>query len=193
MILDEAALDFLLLLCGIIVDKSHYIAYNQLRQAEKGGWMRMIESIRRFNRYYARMLGVFGNKYLDVDYSPTEVRIIGEIGRNPGVTARAISRYLSLDKSYLSRIIRRLAGEGMIERGRDERDARAMPLHLTPKGEELFAELDVRANRQVERQIERLSGEERRELVEAMERIRRIMSIDQLDAVRSESEEIVHV
>lgn len=135
----------------------------------------MIESIRRFNRYYARVLGVFSNKYLDVSYTPAQVRIIGEIGRNPGITAGEIARFLSLDKGYMSRIIRKLAQDGLVQHERGS-DARSMPLRLTDAGEKLHAELDRRANLRIEGQIGTLSDDDKRELVQAMERIRTIMS-----------------
>ena len=47
-----------------------------------------VQKIRVFNRYYARVLGVFDKKYLGVDFNVTEVRIIGEIGRNNSLTAK---------------------------------------------------------------------------------------------------------
>lgn len=136
----------------------------------------MIESIRTFNRYYARVLGVFNNKYLGVDFTPTDVRIIGEIGRNPGVTAKQIAAYLFLDKSYLSRVIRKLTGAGIIQRQRSDSDGRAMPLFLTEKGLVLHEELDARANERVERQIQDLSEEQKRALVDAMNLIRDTLS-----------------
>ena len=90
-----------------------------------------IEDIRSFNRFYAQMLGVFGNHYLGSGHNSTEIRIIGEIGRKPGVTAREISTKLGLDKGYMSRMVKRLIADGLIERSASEQDGRAMELHLT--------------------------------------------------------------
>lgn len=136
----------------------------------------MTASIRRFNRYYARVLGIFNNRYLDADYTPTQVRVIGEIGRNPGVTAKEIAACLFLDKSYLSRVIRRLCDDGLILRGRAGSDGRMAPLRLSPEGEKLHAELDRRADMRIQGQIDALTDDEKRQLVDAMERIRSIMS-----------------
>ena len=145
----------------------------------------MIESIRRFNRYYARVLGVFNNKYLEVDYTPAQGRIIGEIGRNPGITAKEIADFLSLDKSYLSREIRKLSGNGLIRRERSDSDGREMPMFLTDAGMKLHAELDVRANRRIEKQIQALTDAERSELVQAMEKIRRILPLENPDGIQN--------
>lgn len=139
----------------------------------------MIEEIRIFNRYYARVLGIFNNRYLDVDFTPTEVRIIGEIGRNPGITAKQIAAYLFLDKSYLSRVIRKLSAAEIIQRQRSESDGRTMPLSLTEKGILLHYELDCRANTRIEKQIDKLSDSEKADLVKSMNRIQELLSIDE--------------
>lgn len=136
----------------------------------------MTESIRRFNRYYARVLGIFNNRYLEADYTPAQVRVIGEIGRNPGITAKEIAAYLYLDKGYLSRMIRKLSDDGLIRRGRTGSDGRFMPLYLSSEGQRLHADLDMRANRRIEGQISALSDDEKKKLVDAMDCIRRIMS-----------------
>ena len=113
------------------------------------------------------------------------MRIIGEIGRNPGITAKEIADFLSLDKSYLSREIRKLSGNGLIRRERSDSDGREMPMFLTDAGMKLHAELDVRANRRIEKQIQALTDAERSELVQAMEKIRRILPLENPDGIQN--------
>ena len=48
--------------------------------------------VRRFNRYYTRILGVFDQKVFDLNYSMIEMRILGEIGRHPGITANELTK-----------------------------------------------------------------------------------------------------
>lgn len=57
-----------------------------------------IEEIRTFNRYYARILGMFDQKVFDSKYSMVEMRILGEISRQPSVTANALTQYLMIKK-----------------------------------------------------------------------------------------------
>ena len=96
-----------------------------------------MQKIRVFNRYYARVLGVFEKKYLGVDFSVAEVRIIGEIGRNESLTAKELAEYLSIDKGYMSRMMQNLEKKGLIERVKSEKDAREKQLRLTAEGEKL--------------------------------------------------------
>lgn len=134
-----------------------------------------VQKIRTFNRYYARILGVFDQKYLGVDFSVTEVRIIGEIGRDSNLTAKELAMYLSVDKGYMSRILQSLEKKGLIERLKSERDAREKRLRLTEAGERLNAILEEKADERILRQIDRIMEEEFQALLDAMERIECIM------------------
>lgn len=80
-----------------------------------------VERIRRFNRYYTRILGIFDKKVFNLNYSMIEMRILGEIGRNNGITANALTKYLDIDKSYLSRILDKLLTANYISRKRFKR------------------------------------------------------------------------
>ena len=134
-----------------------------------------LESVRRFNRYYARVLGVFNQNYLGSELSVTEVRILGEIGRNDRVTAQMLAEYLDLDKSYLSRVIRKLEAAGLLSRERAAEDGRKLYLHLTEPGMELHTELDRRSNERIARLLESVEGVDCEALVQAMEAIREIL------------------
>lgn len=134
-----------------------------------------VQKIRMFNRYYARVLGVFDKKYLGVDFNVTEVRIIGEIGRNPSLTAKALAEYLSVDKGYMSRMMQNLEKKGLIERVKSEKDAREKVLRLTEEGKELNLLLEEKADQRILRQIDGISEAEYQILLDAMVKIENIM------------------
>ena len=134
-----------------------------------------VQKIRIFNRYYARVLGVFDKKYLGVDFSVTEVRIIGEIGRNDSLTAKELAEYLSVDKGYMSRMMQNLEKKGLIERVKSEKDAREKHLRLTEEGKKLNLLLEEKADQRILRQIEGIGGEDFEKLLDAMETIEIIM------------------
>ncbi len=134
-----------------------------------------VQDIRKFNRYYARILGVFDKKYLGVDFSVTEVRIIGEIGRNPQLTAKELTEYLSIDKGYMSRILQNLEKKGLIARVKSEKDAREKSLCLTEDGQKLNFLLEKKADERILRQIAGLEEAEYLALLEAMQKIERIL------------------
>ncbi|WP_405725740.1 MarR family winged helix-turn-helix transcriptional regulator [Anaerotignum sp.] len=134
-----------------------------------------VQKIRAFNRYYARILGVFDKKYLGVDFNVTEVRIIGEIDRNDSLTAKELADFLSVDKGYMSRMLQNLEKKGLIQRVKSETDAREKFLRLTAEGEELNILLEEKADRRILRQIEGINEKEYQILLDAMEKIERIM------------------
>ena len=134
-----------------------------------------VQKIRSFNRYYARILGIFDKKFLGMDFSVTEVRIIGEIGRNPKLTAKDLGSYLSVDKGYMSRMLQNLEKQGLIWREKSEKDAREKHLRLTEEGERLNDILEEKADQRILRQIQGVDGEAFRALLDAMEKIEEIM------------------
>ena len=134
-----------------------------------------VQKIRAFNRYYARVLGVFDKKYLGVDFSVTEVRIIGEIGRNSSLTAKELAEFLSVDKGYMSRMMQNLEKKGLIERVKSETDAREKHLRLTEEGRKLNEILEEKADQRILRQIYNINEEEYKVLLGAMETIEKIM------------------
>lgn len=136
----------------------------------------IVEDIRSFNRFYVQMLGVFGNRYLGSGHNSTEIRIIGEIGRKSGITAREISSKLGLDKGYMSRTVKKLIADGLIERSASEQDGRAMELYLTDAGAQLKAVMDAQEDQRIERQIGRLTEGQRRDLMVSMRTIQRLLS-----------------
>lgn len=134
-----------------------------------------MQKIRVFNRYYARVLGVFEKKYLGLDFSVAEVRIIGEIGRNESLTAKELAEYLSIDKGYMSRMMQNLEKKGLIERVKSEKDAREKQLRLTAEGEKLNLILEEKADQRILRQIEGIGEGDFEKLLDAMKTIETIM------------------
>lgn len=145
-----------------------------------------IEEIRTFNRYYARILGMFDQKVFDSKYSMVEMRILGEISRQPSVTANALTQYLMIKKSYLSRMLSKLEKDGQIYRKKDPADSRVYHLYLTEAGQQLNAFIEERSNEKVQRLTEHLDAEELQTLIGAMDKITTILE----KVVPNEMEEI---
>ncbi len=145
-----------------------------------------IEEIRTFNRYYARILGMFDQKVFDSKYSMVEMRILGEISRQPSVTANALTQYLMIKKSYLSRMLSKLEKDGQIYRKKDPADIRVYHLYLTEAGQQLNAFIEERSNEKVQGLTEHLDTEELQTLVGAMDKITTILE----KVVPNEMEEI---
>ena len=129
-----------------------------------------IAKIRSFNRYYARILGIFDKKFLGMDFSVTEVRILGEIGRNPALTANHLAAYLGINKGYLSRTLQGLERQQLIFRIPSETDGRERYLRLTEQGEILNKTLEEKADARIQQQIRSMKPEDYQELLAAMEK-----------------------
>jgi DNA-binding MarR family transcriptional regulator/GNAT superfamily N-acetyltransferase len=133
-----------------------------------------IAAVREFNRCYTAVLGLLREGLLDTPYSLTEARIIFELARQQEAEVTSLRSGLDLDAGYLSRILARFAGDGLVTRTRSATDARRQVIGLTSRGAEVFARLDALANDQIRGLLTPLSPGQRRELTTAMTRIEEI-------------------
>ncbi|MGX4645084.1 MarR family winged helix-turn-helix transcriptional regulator [Holzapfeliella sp. JNUCC 80] len=134
-----------------------------------------IQNIRHFNRFYTQILGVFNNHVFDLKYSLLEMRVLGEIGRNQGIISNDLLPILSIDKTYLSRILRKLKQDELIERRQDEQDLRFYHLYLTDKGDKLNNHIEEQSDNRVADSLKELSSSEINELEQSMATIENIL------------------
>ena len=104
-----------------------------------GNYDEEIKRIRRFSRFYLPLVLPNGNRYFGSDYSVTEARILFELNENAGCTSSDLVRQLSVDKSYLSRILKDFEEKGFISKTPVASDRRAFELHLTEAGKKAAA------------------------------------------------------
>ncbi|MEY9973029.1 MULTISPECIES: MarR family winged helix-turn-helix transcriptional regulator [Lysinibacillus] len=109
----------------------------------------IIYDIRQFNRFYTKVLGLFNNQILDTDYSLTEARILFEISERTECIANILVQELNIDRSYMSRILRKLEKEELIEKKSSTIDSRKNLLLLTKKGEELLEKINIQSDQQI--------------------------------------------
>jgi DNA-binding MarR family transcriptional regulator/GNAT superfamily N-acetyltransferase len=139
---------------------------------------KQIDAIRRFNRFHTRLVGALDEHLLSSELSLPQVRVLYEVANAPPdapLSANELAELLRVDTGYLSRLIAGLEAAGLIARAPSAANARRLELRLTPGGSELFARLNAASAAEVAALIEPLSDRERRELVGAMERIRRLL------------------
>ena len=127
-----------------------------------------VAAVRHFNRFYTRQIGLLDEGLHESPFSLTEVRIMYEIFHRPGVTATEVGEALALDAGYLSRILRGLRRQGLVAARAPAVDRRRRSLSLTQRGLRTFGGLNARSSEEVGAMLSRLSGPQRRELVQAM-------------------------
>src|SRR5262245_47309235 len=134
-----------------------------------------INSVRRFNRFFTRQIGVLREGLLHSPYSLTEARVLFELAHRDGLTASDLCRELGLDPGYLSRILARLEQLGIIDKVRSEVDGRQRLLRLTQAGQSAFAVLDQRSRDEVTELLSNLSDEDQQRLLKAMQTIEHLL------------------
>lgn len=127
-----------------------------------------VERIRRFNRFYTRLVGALDEAHLETPYSLAEGRVLFELAHRDHPTATIVGAELGLDAGYLSRLLRRLERRRLIKRTRSPADGRESHLALTAAGRAAFESLDRRATDAIGRLLEPLDEDGRRALVGAM-------------------------
>lgn len=133
------------------------------------------ETIRRFNRFYTRRIGVLHEHLLNSEFSLTEVRILYELAHRSGLTASDLCRELGLNAGYLSRVITGFEKKGLIVKTRSVADARIMQLELTVKGRKTFSPLNEASRHEVMAMLKQLSEPGQAQLVDAMEQIQQLL------------------
>ena len=127
-----------------------------------------VSSVRRFNRFYTRQMGVLREGLLKSPFSLAEVRVLYEIAHRNQSTATELCQELGLDPGYLSRILGGLEKRGLISKSVSQADGRQSLLGLTARGSETFTTLDARQNQEVAAMLRQLSPAEQVRLVRAM-------------------------
>jgi DNA-binding MarR family transcriptional regulator/N-acetylglutamate synthase-like GNAT family acetyltransferase len=137
---------------------------------------RRIDTVRQFNRFYTRRIGLLHEGLLSSPYSLTEVRILYELAHRKKPIANDLCRELGLDPGYLSRILRRFEKRGIVEKASSQVDGRQSLLSLTQRGKVVFAPLDKRSHREVAGMLRNLSPVEQERVVHSMRTVQAILS-----------------
>jgi DNA-binding MarR family transcriptional regulator/GNAT superfamily N-acetyltransferase len=134
-----------------------------------------VQTIRSFNRFYTRQIGVLQKGLLQSPYTLMEVRLLYELAHRDNVTATELSQELGVDAGYLSRILQNFQKRGWMSRKTQAADRRQALLALTPKGRATLQPLEEKSNQQVQSMLDNIPVDGRQELVRAMNRVQRIL------------------
>jgi DNA-binding MarR family transcriptional regulator/GNAT superfamily N-acetyltransferase len=130
-----------------------------------------IDSVRRFNRFYTKRIGVLEEGLLQSPFSLAEARVLYELAQRDRPTATVLGTELGLDPGYLSRILRRLEKRSLVGKTRSTDDGRESFLALTVEGRAAFSRLDHRSAKAVRALLSTCPVSDQRRLVDAMHAI----------------------
>jgi DNA-binding MarR family transcriptional regulator len=134
-----------------------------------------VDKIRSFNRFYTNIIGLLDQHFLDSPFSLTEGRVLYEICNTEECSAKRIRQKIIIDEGYLSRILDSFAKRSLIKKTPSARDGRLLIIIPTEKGKREFAKLNDNSNLLISQMIEKLSEEERADLLSKMEGIRTLL------------------
>ena len=134
-----------------------------------------IQDMRAFNRWYTDVIGLLNRHLLDSNYNLSEARLIYEVHKAGTIQASQVLELMHIDKSYLSRMLKRLEKEKLIARKQSREDGRAVLLSLTDKGQREFVALNAASDGQIGSLVAHLDEEQQEELVGHMHAIRGLL------------------
>lgn len=127
----------------------------------------LIDDIRTASRRMVRAWGFMGGEFAGTDLSPSAVHALIEIEKG-GVTARDLGGLLRLEKSSVSRMLRKLIDSGLVTEAPGKADGRLKLLSLTVAGQARVGAIHVFARRQVVDALGRLGEGEDRKVLEGL-------------------------
>lgn len=135
-----------------------------------------IPTVRSFYRALTLRVGVFTDSFLGRGRPLAESRLLFEIGRE-GADVRELRSRLNLDSGYLSRLLRSLERDGLVEVAALESDRRSRSARLTAAGLKELKQLNRLGDRFAEETLEPLGEAERARLVEAMSQVEKLLNL----------------
>lgn len=136
----------------------------------------IIHNMRAFNRYYTNLIGLLDQGYLETKYTLTEARILFEISPGGKIDTADIIDALLIDKSYLSRVLKKFEKNNLITKSKSGKDARASQIFLTKNGLSEIGILNALANKQLEGLLKGLPTTDIKQLALHMNSIIKILN-----------------
>jgi DNA-binding MarR family transcriptional regulator len=133
-----------------------------------------VEQVRRFNRAVTQRVGALSDHYLACLRPLSACRVLWEIGAD-GAEVRALRARLDMDSGQLSRVLRTLEADALIELVASHDDARIRVARLTPAGEAERRVLDERSDELARSILSPLDAVQREQLVAAMRSVERLI------------------
>jgi DNA-binding MarR family transcriptional regulator/GNAT superfamily N-acetyltransferase len=127
-------------------------------------------TVRRFNRTYTQRIGALDDSFLGTGRPLGPSRLLFEIGLSDddGATVRELRDRLGLDSGYLSRLLRSLEADGLVDVRPDPTDRRRRRVRLTGRGRTARRRLDERSEDLARSLVAPLSERQRERLSEAL-------------------------
>ncbi|HEX7375081.1 MAG TPA: MarR family transcriptional regulator [Steroidobacteraceae bacterium] len=118
---------------------------------------------------------------------PALHRLLLYVQRRPGARQVELAEWLDVTPVTVGRMIDRLERQNLVRRENHPADRRATCVYIGEGATELLGQLTAKANETRERAVHGLSGQQRKELVAALQRVRINLSASSTRAVAPEA------
>jgi DNA-binding MarR family transcriptional regulator/ribosomal protein S18 acetylase RimI-like enzyme len=139
----------------------------------------MVQQVRAFNRVVTERVGALDEHFLGRGRPIGESRMLWEIGPG-GAEVRELRRRLGMDSGYVSRLLRSLEAEGLVEVETTAADRRVRRARLTEAGGAERAELDRLSDELALSMLGPLDERRRSALVASMRAVERLLLTSQV-------------
>jgi DNA-binding MarR family transcriptional regulator/predicted N-acetyltransferase YhbS len=139
-----------------------------------------IAEVRRFNRIVTQRVGALNDAYMSRDRPLGQARVLWEIGPD-GCDVRSLRARLDLDSGYLSRLLRSLESDGLVEVDQSGDDGRVRIARLTRKGVAERRVLDERSDDLAASILQPLSERQQERLIAAMDEVSRLLTASMVE------------
>ena len=143
----------------------------------------LVAGVRRFNRTVTQRVGALNDAYLSRSRPLGQARVLWEIGESgaSGCEVRELRFRLGLDSGYLSRLLRALEVDGLIEVEADDGDGRVRTARLTADGRAERELLNQASDGLAVEILAPLNDKQRERLVAAMADVERLLTASQVE------------
>jgi DNA-binding MarR family transcriptional regulator/GNAT superfamily N-acetyltransferase len=143
--------------------------------------MEHISCVRSFNRAVSQRIGALEESYLSRGRPLGQARLIFEIGSAGGIDLSRLRSKLGLDSGYMSRLLRSLESQGLLQLHPKDGDGRSRRVELTERGEAEFRAYDALSDDLAKSILERLSEGQKDRLAKAMADVERLLVAGSVD------------
>ena len=135
-----------------------------------------IADIQGFNKVYQNLLKQIDSAVLETGYTLTEKDVLLEISKTERCTANILIQQLSIDRSYMSRMLAKFEKHGLIDKTQSQTDSRIRYVRLTELGRREINRLsDIQSNH-IAAIFNKLNDDDRQAVWQAMVMIRNKLS-----------------
>jgi len=161
---------------------------------------RQVSELRDQSRLMIRALGFLEERFEQYGCTAAQCHALTELGLRGRVTSAELAAILEVDRSTISRAIRPLLDDALVEIVPDPEDSRSKPLQLTASGRDRVATIHRSADAQVRAALSLLDEDQRAEVLRgighyqrALHRVKALSEIQFRPIEKNDEPDMAHV